>query len=127
MSAVIPPMRGFRLVIGIIALAWIALVVALLGGAAQTGMDWGDPVYLWTIFASIGAALGAVATWRLHRWGAVLYFVAAGSLLVQAWLVEFGGAYDFGWGYLALLVLFAVIVAGNWKAMGAARGKGRPR
>lgn len=120
MSATVPPMRGFRLVVGIIALAWIALVVALLGGAVQTGMDWGDPVYVWTILAAIGAALGAVATYLLRRWGAVLYLLAAGSLLVQSWLVEFGGEYDFGWGYFALLVLFAVTVAINWKRMGSA-------
>ena len=111
------PLRGFKLAIGIIALAWVALVVALLGGAVQTGMDWGDSVYIWTIVASIAAALGAIATYLLHRWGAVLYLIAAGSLLVQSWLIEFGGEYDFGWGYLALLLLFAIVVAGHWRLL----------
>lgn len=118
MNGAVRPMPGFRLVAAIIAIAWIALVVALAGGAVQTDMAWGDPLFVWSFVAAICAAIGAIATYALQRWGAILYLIAAGSLFVQSWLFEFGDEYDFGWGYLALFVFFLALVATNWRAMG---------
>lgn len=112
-----------RLLVGVLAAIWLLLSLVLLSTMATVPDARVDPATLWPLAAGVLAIIGAVATMRLRKWGALVYGIAALSLVVRGSVLHIPAKpYDLGWGYPFLLVFFLAIVAMNWSSLRRSEG-----
>src|SRR5688500_5389136 len=98
--------RSFRLMIGLLAAAWVVIGIAITAALVQT-QALGEPIAIATLAGVVLGVIGLVGTWSFRKWGPVLYLAANLLLVVKPWL--FGADADaggIGWGYWLLLLLF---------------------
>lgn len=122
MSEVQTSVRNMKVIVGIITLAWAAVMVAYYLGMSEQG-DWmGDTAAFYAFICGIGALLGAFFTYLRQKWAVLLYLVSSFALILAPYLQgSIGLPFTMHWGYLALLGLYLIAVVPAWKHMGAAK------
>lgn len=106
-------LKSFRLMIGLLAAAWIVVGLAIGAALFQAGMA-GEPLGIATLLGIAVGAAGLLGTWSLRKWGPPLYLAANLIMIVKPWLFGTAPAEPLGWGYWLLLALFVGLVAANW-------------
>lgn len=107
--------RSYRLLMGLLAAAWIGIGAAVIYALARTGMI-AEPIGIATALAILLGAAGAVGSWMFRKWGVALYLTASVLVLVKPWLFTPAEPVDAGgWGYWVMLGFYIVLVAAQWK------------
>lgn len=122
MSDVQPSIRIMKVIVGIIALAWAAVMVAYYLGMSEQG-DWmGDTAAFYAFLCGMGSLLGAIFTYLRQKWAVLLYLVSSLALILAPYMQgSIDLPFTMNWGYLALLGLYLIAVVPAWKHMGAAK------
>jgi LPXTG-motif cell wall-anchored protein len=120
MSTTPKPVRIMKTIVGIIALAWAAVMIALYL-AVSTSAGWsGDTATVWALFAGTAALIGAILTYFRKKWAVWLYLAATLAVALTPYMQgSIGPSIGFDSGYLALFVLYLVAVVPAWKHLGA--------
>jgi peptidoglycan/LPS O-acetylase OafA/YrhL len=111
--------RTMKVIVGLIALGWAALMVALYLGVS-TSSDWtSDTATVWAMFAGTAALIGAVFTFLQKKWAVWLYLAATVAVGITPYMQgSIGRSVVFDWGYLVLLLIYIAAVVPAWKHMG---------
>jgi len=120
MSEAVKPLRNMKVIVGIIALGWAAVMIALYLGVS-TSSDWtGDTASVWAMFAGTVTLVGAILTFFRKKWAVWLYLTGTLAVAFTPYMQgSIGSSIGFDWGYLALLVLYLIAVIPAWKHMGS--------
>jgi len=121
MSDQATPVRNMKVIVGIIALAWAAVMIALYL-AVSTSSDWtGDTASVWAMFAGTVTLVGAVLTFFQKKWAIWLYLIGTMAVAFTPYMQgSIGPSIGFDWGYLALFVLYLIAVIPAWRHFGKA-------
>jgi hypothetical protein len=105
---------SFRLLIGLLAAAWVVVGVAVGVGLVQAGAA-GEPIGIATLGGLVVGAIGLAGTWTFRKWGPILFLAGVLVLIVKPWV--FGATENAGapsWSFWVVLALFVVLVGANW-------------
>lgn len=122
MSSAQTSVRNMKIIVGIITLAWAAVMMAFFIGMSEQG-DWmGDTAAFYAFICGLGALLGAIFTYLRQKWAVLLYGISSLALLLTPYMQgSMSLPFTMNWGYLALLGLYLIAVVPAWKHMGAAK------
>ncbi len=120
MSETAKPVGIMKTIVGIIALAWAAVMIALyLYISSSTGWS-AETADVWALFAGSAALIGAILTWFRKKWAVWLYLAATLAVALTPYMQgSIGPSMGFDWGYIVLLLIYLAAVVPAWKYMGA--------